>query len=217
MEKLLTERQVAEILGRSLGTIRGWRARGDYPVHYIMPGGKVMVSEHALQTWLDTPRPQKVVVRKAIQLRESVKGSRWIVRWTVDNKESARSFVVAEQAAHFQLELQSAVKRAELFDAVTGEPVSWKASEKSVDASLVGYSCNGMRPQKVVVRLVIQQREAAKGSRWIVTWTVDKKEISRSFGVAAQAADFQLELQSAVKRAERFDVVTGEPISWKAS
>lgn len=74
-----------------------------------------------------------------------------------------------------------------------------------------------MRPQKVVVRSVIQKRKSAKGNRWVVRWTVDGKEFSRSSGTAAPAQDLQLELRSAVKRAEKFDAVTGEPISWKAN
>ncbi|CAB4824245.1 unannotated protein [freshwater metagenome] len=53
-EKLITEREVAELLGQPLGTTRGWRARGDYPIYLKLPNGKVMVSEMALQAWLDS-------------------------------------------------------------------------------------------------------------------------------------------------------------------
>ena len=74
------------------------------------------------------------------------------------------------------------------------------------------------KPQKVVVRSKLQKRPAANGkNRTVVHWTVSGKEFSRSFGTSAQAQDMQRELWAAVKRADKFDATTGQPLSWKAS
>jgi hypothetical protein len=54
--KLMTEAAVAEYLGVSLYTTRRWRRRenGDFPVYLTMPGGKIAVTESALESWLVT-------------------------------------------------------------------------------------------------------------------------------------------------------------------
>ncbi len=54
MEKMLSEQEVAQVLGQSLSTTRKWRARGQYPVHMKLPNGRIVVSQRSLQSWLDT-------------------------------------------------------------------------------------------------------------------------------------------------------------------
>ena len=52
----MSEAEVAEFLGVTLSTMRKWRRRGngDYPVYHRWPNGSIMISELALEVWMDS-------------------------------------------------------------------------------------------------------------------------------------------------------------------
>ena len=52
MEHMLTEQDVASILGHSISTTRRARCAGEYPVHVKLPNGRILVSQRALRAWL---------------------------------------------------------------------------------------------------------------------------------------------------------------------
>ena len=57
MEEMMTEQDIATILGTTLSSVQRWRARGDFPEYETSPTGEVLVSETAFQVWMDTLRP----------------------------------------------------------------------------------------------------------------------------------------------------------------
>jgi integrase len=52
---------------------------------------------------------------------------------------------------------------------------------------------------------------------WVVRWSVDGRQRSKSFHTRSEADRFRLLLMNAVQRGERFDEVTGDPSSWQPS
>ena len=56
IERLLNERQVADLIGVSVATIRHWRHRGKGP-SYLKIGPLVRYDPRAIQRWLGRDRP----------------------------------------------------------------------------------------------------------------------------------------------------------------
>ena len=52
---------------------------------------------------------------------------------------------------------------------------------------------------------------------WVVRWSVDGRQRSKSFHTRSEADRFRSLLMNAVQRGERFDEVTGDPSSWQPS
>ncbi|HEX7131821.1 MAG TPA: tyrosine-type recombinase/integrase [Iamia sp.] len=70
--------------------------------------------------------------------------------------------------------------------------------------------------QRIHIYAVQDRRSNLQANRpWVVRWTVDGRERSRSFGRKGEAQRYRSELDRAVGDGSRFDPVTGEPLSWR--
>lgn len=58
------------------------------------------------------------------------------------------------------------------------------------------------------------RHEPARKSPWLVKWSVDSRDKTRSFPTKARAAELHKRLTRAHDTGERFDPATGEPVSW---
>jgi hypothetical protein len=57
MEEMMTEQDIATILGTTMSSVTTWRTRGYFHHYSTSPTGEVLVSELAFQVWMDTLRP----------------------------------------------------------------------------------------------------------------------------------------------------------------
>ena len=74
------------------------------------------------------------------------------------------------------------------------------------------------RHQEVQVYSIQDRRSSDRVKRpWVVRWSVDGRQRSKSFHTRSEADRFRLLLMNAVQRGERFDEVTGDPSSWQPS
>ena len=72
--------------------------------------------------------------------------------------------------------------------------------------------------QEVQVYSIQDRRSSDRLKRpWVVRWSVDGRQRSKSFHTRAEADRFRSLLMNAVQRGERFDEVTGHPSSWQPS
>ena len=72
--------------------------------------------------------------------------------------------------------------------------------------------------QEVQVYSIQDRRSSDRVKRpWVVRWSVDGRQRSKSFHTRSEADRFRVLLMNAVQRGERFDVVTGDPSSWQPS
>jgi len=55
-ERLLTLREVADMLGVSEPTVYGWRYRGEGPLGYRINGGRVRYRESDVLAWVEQQR-----------------------------------------------------------------------------------------------------------------------------------------------------------------
>ncbi len=70
--------------------------------------------------------------------------------------------------------------------------------------------------QRIHIYAVQDRRSTPQATRpWVVRWTVDGRERSRSFRCKGEAQRFRSQLDRAVGDGSRFDPVTGEPLSWR--
>jgi excisionase family DNA binding protein len=56
-DRLLTTREVAEMLGFTMGTVQGWYERGELPGFRV--GGRLRFRESEVEEWLEQKRPQR--------------------------------------------------------------------------------------------------------------------------------------------------------------
>lgn len=76
----------------------------------------------------------------------------------------------------------------------------------------------GRRPGPLVSIGTVQDRRYRGVPRpWIARWTVARKGCSKAFSHRAQADDYTARLRIAAADGERFDLESGEPVSWKRS
>ncbi len=72
--------------------------------------------------------------------------------------------------------------------------------------------------QEVQVYSIQDRRSSDRVKRpWVVRWSVDGRQRSKSFHTRSEADRFRSLLMNAVQRGERFDEVTGDPSSWQPS
>ena len=72
--------------------------------------------------------------------------------------------------------------------------------------------------QELQVYSIQDRRSSDRVKRpWVVRWSVDGRQRSKSFHTRSEADRFRLLLMNAVQRGERFDEVTGDPSSWQPS
>jgi integrase len=70
--------------------------------------------------------------------------------------------------------------------------------------------------QRIHIYAVQDRRSNLQANRpWVVRWTVDGRERSRSFGRKGEAQRYRSELDRALGDGSRFDPVAGEPLSWR--
>lgn len=74
-----------------------------------------------------------------------------------------------------------------------------------------------MQPQRINIRTPEDRRYRGTKSPWLLRWTIDGHERSRSFETKALAADFASELRRAKRDGLRFDQNSGRPLSWSSS
>ena len=61
MDKFMTEKQVAAMIGLSVITLQSWRVKGEGPVFYKLgdrPKGKVLYKERDILEWLESCRKE---------------------------------------------------------------------------------------------------------------------------------------------------------------
>jgi len=72
--------------------------------------------------------------------------------------------------------------------------------------------------QEVQVYSIQDRRSSDRLKRpWVVRWSVDGRQRSKSFHTRSEADRFRSLLMNAVQRGERFDETTGDPSSWQPS
>ena len=70
--------------------------------------------------------------------------------------------------------------------------------------------------QEVQVYSIQDRRSSDRLKRpWVVRWSVDGRQRSKSFHTRSEADRFRSLLMNAVQRGERFDETTGDPSSWQ--
>jgi integrase len=73
------------------------------------------------------------------------------------------------------------------------------------------------RPLPDVAVYGVQRRKGERHKRpWVVRWSVNGRQRSRSFRTKAEADRFRSGLLIAAQSGEEFDITSGEPISWQA-
>lgn len=72
------------------------------------------------------------------------------------------------------------------------------------------------RPLADVAVYSVQKRSGERNKRpWIVRWSLDGRQRSRAFRTKAEADRYRSGLLVAQQSGERFDIETGEPVSWQ--
>ena len=72
--------------------------------------------------------------------------------------------------------------------------------------------------QEVQVYSIQDRRSSDRVKRpWVVRWSVDGRQRSKSFHTRSEADRFRVLLMNAVQRGEPFDEVTGDPVAWQPS
>lgn len=72
----------------------------------------------------------------------------------------------------------------------------------------------GRPVQQVDVFTIQDRRGHGKARPWVVRWRVEGEQRSKSFRTRVEADRYRSLLVHAVTSGERFDLATGEPVSW---